>query len=485
MEKKVIKNFLIYSMPNILSQALPFFILPITTKYLTIDDFGFIALFSVLLLPFKAIIQFGSAYVINARWYKINEIERKELIFLLLIINIIITFITIIVISFFYKIIFSFLAGDSWIKINDLYWVLIINVITLVPEEIFLNWIIIEKKAMLNTIINIVKIISGTLVMVIITVITKNYKLIIIGKVFTEFFIYLFEFFCLIRISKINFRKDILSDIFKISYPIFFQQFFANLKLQFDKLFINKLFGAEQLALYSFSDRFNVAFAQANRNYQKSYAPILLEQLAVNKIYYPGLKRTLMLWFISAYLFCSSILIFGRWFISIFTNNVYNNSYELVALFLCILLLQNIFLAENYVLIHFQKMNIIMISSLLESIISIVSCFILIPLLGAKGGIISVWLGRLTYYIIFFITKHRLLKKPFIEFIVLPYVIFFHIIIILKVFLKIRYLDILLIFSCLLLISDFFFRNRKYIIEKTVQLIKKLEIKLMKKNDKN
>lgn len=473
MEKNLIRNFIIYSLPNILTQTLPFFVLPITTRFLTINDFGYLALFFILLLPFKAVMQFGASYVISSTWFKIDINLKKELIFLLLMISIILAFITIIFISIFYEYIFPFIAGDSWNGLKELYWLLVIYVIAIIPEEIFLSWSVIERKVVLNSSVLLSKIFISTAVVVILAVLTRNYKLILIGRVASESLIYIYLYYCLFKASKINFNKKLLKRIFVISYPTFFQLFFTSLRIQFDKLYINKLFGTTQLALYNFSDRFNVTFLSISRNYERSYSPALYQQLANDNIQIKKLRATLMFWFVIAYFFSISVVILGRWFISVFTNNVYNDTYQYVILYLTILLFPLLFMADIMILIHFHKTKYIMLSSLIESIIAVVSCIILIPIFGITGAIISIWLGKFIYYLLFFIKRRKLINMSIIEYIVLPYVIFFHLAVLSKVYIKFKHIDILLVISFIILLIDFFVRNKNFILSYINSIFKK------------
>ncbi len=56
--------------------------LPITTRYLTLPDFGYIAIFELCLIPFQVIMGLGPGYVINFNWYKLKNGERGHLLFI-------------------------------------------------------------------------------------------------------------------------------------------------------------------------------------------------------------------------------------------------------------------------------------------------------------------------------------------------------------------------------------------------------------------
>ena len=85
MKKLVAKNFVIYAIPSVISRFIPIITLPITTKYLSLSDFGYIAIFDLCLIPFQVFLSIGQGYIINAVWFKLNDLERGKLIFTLFI----------------------------------------------------------------------------------------------------------------------------------------------------------------------------------------------------------------------------------------------------------------------------------------------------------------------------------------------------------------------------------------------------------------
>ena len=52
MKKLVAKNFAIYVVPSVVSRFIPIITLPITTRYLSLTDFGYIAIFDLCTIPF-------------------------------------------------------------------------------------------------------------------------------------------------------------------------------------------------------------------------------------------------------------------------------------------------------------------------------------------------------------------------------------------------------------------------------------------------
>ena len=77
MTKKLLKNSFIYILGDVLNKAVPFFMLPILTRYLTPEDYGIIATFTVLvsfLMVFTGLSIHGS---ISVNFFKMEKEELK------------------------------------------------------------------------------------------------------------------------------------------------------------------------------------------------------------------------------------------------------------------------------------------------------------------------------------------------------------------------------------------------------------------------
>ena len=119
--KRISKNFVIYALPDIISRFLPFFTLPITTAYLSLRDFGNLALFSLCTVPFACLTEYGAGYVIFSSWFKYDKRQRGELLFTLIAISMALHVTAILVIGTFNEQLFTLIAGKDWTSIRDLY----------------------------------------------------------------------------------------------------------------------------------------------------------------------------------------------------------------------------------------------------------------------------------------------------------------------------------------------------------------------------
>jgi O-antigen/teichoic acid export membrane protein len=413
---------------------MPFITLPITTKYLSLSDFGYLALFALCLIPFQVLTEYGAGYVIYSNWFKFSKQKQGELIFSLLLVGTAMTMIVMLLFIFISDLVFPLIAGENWVNIKPLLLFLFIAVISLIPVTIFNFWVVIEQKAVLNGIVKGLEIIFGALVFVLITIYTQNYQYLIIGNVLLGVVLSVIQLYHLIKIIHVRFDKEYFYLIYKISSPIFLRSMFNHIRMQFDKIIVVRLFGPGQFALYNFAGRFNQMFGEFNNSLSQAYQPLIFKGLSNNNLDIKNIRIVFFTWSYIALLFCTFLFFFGKPLIDILTNGLFIDSYPLVVLYTCVLSVSLPFLGNGEVIIHHQKTKYLLVVTIVQASTIAILALLLIPKYGPEGGIVSLWCGSVFMLAMDFRKKMRLYKQLFAEKEILPYVIIFHIIALLKYF---------------------------------------------------
>ena len=427
MKNIVARNFIIYSLPSIVSKFIPFIVLPITTKYLNLIDFGNIAIFELCIIPFQILLGFGPGYVINSLWYGLNIKERGSLLFSLLLVGLTFIILGIVSFSIFKNQIFPLIAGEEWINIKDLFPFLLISAASIIPNNIFDSWIIIERKAKLSTAIKLSQIVIASITVILIAKYTQNFKYVIMGNVLVNMVIASIQVVCLSKALYFSLEKRWFILIYKISSPILLRSVFMVMRSQFDRILVSKLYGASQYAIYNFSGKVNNAATELGLRYQNAYDPIIYKGLTEKNLNIDSLRSIL---FIGSYfiILLGSILVFsGQYLINILTNNIFSDAYNLVILYYCTIVVTLPFMANGQVVLFYQKTKYLFIITVIQTVIIVILAVILVPIFGALGGIFSFWFGTLVYMLMYFYKKRQLYKEFFIEKMVLIYVVLFHI----------------------------------------------------------
>ena len=460
MKKLVAKNFLIYSLPSVLSRFVPLITLPFTTKYLNLPDFGYIAIFELCLIPFQVIMGLGPGYVINSNWYKLKNEERGELIFSLLFVVSVLCFIGILLFGLISNLVFPLIAGDEWVKIKSLLPFLYISALSMIPSTIFTSWVIIEQKATLSTIVKTIQIIAGASTMILVAMYTQNYRYVIIGNVLVGMAVAVIQFSGLMKMLRVSFEKRWFSLIFKISSPIYLRSFFNILRSQIDRIIVSSLFGASQFALYNFSGKVNNLFSETSEHYQNAYDPFIYKGLSEKSLDTQNIQSIFFAWAYVTIVSCSVFILFGEYLINIFTNGVFVHAYPYVVLYTCVNVITLPFMGNGQVVIYFKRTKYLLVMTIIQAVIIISLAMVLIPRYGAEAGIFSLWLGTLVYMLLYFYKKHQLYSSVFIEKIVWPYVGLYHIIVFLTFFEYNSKANFLILLVICVFSIHFYIRNR-------------------------
>ncbi|NQY73410.1 MAG: oligosaccharide flippase family protein [Candidatus Margulisbacteria bacterium] len=432
MKKLVAKNFVVYSIPNIISKMLPFIILPITTQYLTLHDFGMLALFNLCLLPFTVLTEYGSGYIINANWHTFNQKERKELMFTLMTIGFVLCALAFILIGGFSEPVFKVLAGEESQNIVQLFLFLCLSVTASIPSRLFNNWVIIEQKALLCSLLTSAQIAISTIAMLGAVMLTQSYQMIIMANVMVEVIFASIRFIILIPNLTICPLKKHSQLILNIGSPIFIRSIFNQIRRQFDKVFVATLFGASQFAIYNFSGRFNQIYELFDTNFSKSFQPSIFKGLSEKNLQAKNIKIILFTWGLITLAGGTLIILFGQIIIHLLTNGLFDKAYPLVVLYTCVFIIVLPFMGHAEIIVFHQKTRYLLGMTVIQAIIIVIASLLLIPRIGAAGGIIAMWVGTLVYMGLYWAKKSQLHPEAFIEKIITPYVVVFHIMAILK-----------------------------------------------------
>jgi len=408
--------------------------LPITTKYLNLVDFGYIAIFELCLIPFQVIMGIGPGYVINSNWYKLKNEERGQLLFSLLLIISVLCFIGIILFGYISNLVFPLIAGDEWVKIKSLLPFLYITAVSLIPSTIFTSWVIIEKKAKLSTIVKTIQIIAGASTMILVAMYTQNYTYVIIGNVLVGIAIAIIQLLGLTKVLLVSFEKRWFFLIYKITSPIYLRSVFNMLRTQFDRIIVSRLFGADQFALYNFSGKINNLFVETSEHYQNAFDPFIYKGLSEKSLDTQNIRLIFIAWTYISILLCSIFILFGEYIINIFTNGVFTHAYPLVILYTCVIVITLPFMGNGQVVIFFKRTKYLLVITVIQAVIIIALAMVLIPIYGAEAGIFSLWVGTLIYMLLYYYKKRQLLNSNFIEKIMWPYVGLYHVIVVLTFF---------------------------------------------------
>lgn len=278
------KNFLYYLSPSIIIGALSAFVwVPITTYYLEPRDFGIYAIINAIMMPIGPLASTGVSWVLAGNYYRINEDERKILVFNILFLDFVLKLLWVIVFWHLSPILLPIIIKD-FEPVYGLYFKMsLIGTLlsTFWPSVSYL--IILQQKGRVHAAIEVFQWAVGAL--------TTIFCLIFLGlKTLSLFLSPLLAGLVSISVCiwyvkkyvKLEIKKNWLHEIFKVgipSIPANLMEMITNIS---DRYFIQKWINLSQLGIYSHSQSYKNIFTMGTKAFSRSFVPPLLEILSKN-----------------------------------------------------------------------------------------------------------------------------------------------------------------------------------------------------------
>ena len=249
----MLKSTLLFSIPDIVSKALPFITLPITTRFLTKEQISLLGIYSIIISMYSLCSQFGLTYVINSQWFKLANENRKVLLFNLFVINLILSTFSIFLFLLLQNKLTPLLIGDVWLNFKELSLFIIIQIFSVGFKSLFDGYMIIEKKIKWILILSLLSIIINTITFMYLVIEYSDIYIIIKSQ---SLIVLLFgSIYSIIIINNSNFRFDISfwKKTLRIGYPVFIRSIFNFARNRYDSILAVNLLGGSNFAVYNFS----------------------------------------------------------------------------------------------------------------------------------------------------------------------------------------------------------------------------------------
>ena len=277
---KLFKNTFIYSSSNVINNAIPFFLLPIMTRYLTPTEYGIVVTFNILLAVMTIFVGLNMAGAVNVNFFKLNKNELKKyignVIFVLFI-----SFILVFTITYFIKSTISLLTNfpEKWIS-------------GIVIVALFQSFFIIttglwqvEQKALpygifqtLRTILNV----SLSLIFVVLFGWAWQGRL--LGIVITSIVFGLLSIFVIYKRKyiKFSFNKKYIKDALFFGIPLIPHALGGWIIIGIDRIFINSMVGVAATGIYTVGYQVGMIIGLLAQSFNLAWSPFLFEKLKEN-----------------------------------------------------------------------------------------------------------------------------------------------------------------------------------------------------------
>jgi O-antigen/teichoic acid export membrane protein len=268
----------IYIFTNIINAAIPFFLMPILTRYLSPNDYGITAVFNVLIGVMLPFIGLNVNSVVVTRYFKEDSINFAKFVsscFVILFTTTIIM--TIIITNFNMQIakLVDFPANWLWVIVVTTFAQFTISILLIILRSS------IQPKTyalvqILQTIMNV------TLSLLLIVILHFNWQGRIIAQTITVTFFSLISFIMLYKNKWLvwSYKKEYIIDALKFGIPLIPHALAGALMAASDRIIITKLIGLSEAGIYSVGVQIGMVIGILESSFNLAYSPWLFKKLS-------------------------------------------------------------------------------------------------------------------------------------------------------------------------------------------------------------
>lgn len=411
LKHKVFKNTFVYTGSSVINRAIPFFLLPIMTRYLTPNDYGIVATFNVLFAVMVIFVGLNMGGAITVNYFKLKKEELIEYIgnvFIILFFN----FLLIFVVVFFFR---TYLSNVIKFPVK---WILILTIVALFQSVFTINlglWQV-EQKSFPYGLFQISKtILNVILSLIFVVVLTWGWQGRLLGVVITSIVFVLLSIFVLFkrRYIKFSFNKKYIKDALFFGVPLIPHALGGCLMTSIDRIFINSMVGVDATGIYTVGYQVGTIVSSLTYSFLLAWTPFLYKKLNENN--YSTKKKIVKF----TYLYDACVLFFALalsfiapYFLKFFVSDVFYSSYKYVLWISLGYAFQGMYFMVVDYIFYVKKTYILAWATFSSAVINIVLNYFFIKANGAIGAAQATTITFFVQFIIVWISSAKVYKMP-------------------------------------------------------------------------
>ncbi|KAA3662136.1 MAG: hypothetical protein DWQ04_14290 [Chloroflexi bacterium] len=393
-----LNRFSAYMLAGILNKALPFFLLPVLTTYLSPEEYGTLALYQVLISFFVPIIGMNMQANITRHFFRKSREEIAHIIFT----------ICLILVSVFVIVLFLFvpiLGFFPAIVDLPLIWICTIPVVaaSMIVKQFNLTVLRNQERAKLYGMFEV----SATVINLFITIVLvvffeMGWQGRAAGVFFAPLIIGIVGMIRLYRSKFIIpiFDREIFRNILKVSFPLIPHALSMVVISLSDRFFLDHMLGKEAVGIYTVGYQFGMIVAISTDSFSKAWSPWMYKQLA--DLNSQQLKRVVQYTYfydIGVLIFAIVVTFSSYILIEFMTTEAYFGAKQFVIWIAVSYAIRGMYLMRFPYLIHEGKTGFLAIMTTTSAIINLIANYFLILHYGALGAAQATLLSFLIQFV--------------------------------------------------------------------------------------
>lgn len=280
MSSKLFKSTGIYTISSIINKAIPFFLLPLMTRFLTPEDYGIVSMFGVVLSITIPIIGLSVDGAVERVYFEKDSVKIEEYIFNTLILLLISSILG----AFLYILLVKYITDITSIPKNILWTVVIIAIFEFISRIVLVIFRV-QYKAKQFGIFQISSTALNTIASILLIVyFGLTWEGRILAQLLAALLMGTIGLFVLIRgkwiKARINFSY--LIHAFRFGIPLVPHAIGSVIMTITDRLFITNMVGLETTGIYSVGYQIGMIINILSVSFNQAYAPWLYSKLKEN-----------------------------------------------------------------------------------------------------------------------------------------------------------------------------------------------------------
>lgn len=413
-QNSLFKNTGIYTLTNIINASISFLLMPILTRYLTPEDYGTIAMFSLITSVVSPLIGLSVNGAVSRKYYDFEDVNLSEYVFNCILLILTNSLIIALVFYFFSEQISKIMFFPAWSL-----WMAIILVLSQNIVNILLSIWQVQKKALwygvfnnLNTLANII------LSIVFVVFLGLNWQGRIYGQVVAYFIFALIAIVILLRNKyvKMSYNNHYIKHALSFGVPLIPHALSGTIISMTDRFFITNMVGLAATGVYTVGYQVGSIINLLASSFNNAYIPWLYESLKKDE-YSTKVKivKFTYLYFIGILVIAVCLGFFAPIFLKFFLGKSFNESSIFVIWVALGYAFQGMYLMVVNYIFYEQKTSLLAMVTFITAILNIILNYFFIKEFGAVGAAQATTIVYAIKFVMVWILSAKVHKMPWIE----------------------------------------------------------------------
>lgn len=412
MTKKLFKNSFVYVLGDVLNKSVPFFMLPILTRYLTPEDYGIISVFSVLVSVLAVFTGLSIHGAINVNFFRMQKDELKVFIGNCLIILNLSTLIVFLAAYLLHPIIFERLA-------LEIEWLIVAVVLAFAQFLTTINLLLwmAEQRPKPYSMYQISQTFTVTaLSLLLIVGFGMNWEGQLLATAIGTLLFSVISFRFIIKRGYLILQpnKEHIRDALRFGVPLIPHALAGWVKTGADRVVLMSVLGATATGIYAVGYQIGMIISVLVTAFNKAWSPYLYKILS-NKPTVEKKKKIVQftyIYFIGILLFAVCFSYLAKLLIPYFLGEEFTDSMGYVLYFSISFAFQGMyFMVTNYIF-YVKKTHVLAYVTFSTAILHVGLLYLLIKINGAIGAAQASVISFMVTFVVAWLLTNRIYEMP-------------------------------------------------------------------------